>query len=317
MGLARPALRFIARELKREPCRGPLLTLGRQMVFASLETTLKMLASEGITPAVTLTESEARTRIPEWIGTPNESYISDVAFFRLLGVETIQALDYSAYEHADIVADLNLPIPDSLKNRYDVIIDGGTMEHVFDVRQDLMNIAGMLRVGGRVLHLSPASNTVNHGFYQFSPTLFFDYYGINAFSGLRCYLVETPRYGAGFSSWDVFEVPAGAQPRMCASDKVLSVFFMAEKTAMSTVDKIPNQSFYQNIYATPGRGTGWTPYGGVPLLERWLPPSLRTVLQRILPPPVRGFLQRTLQNHVPGFGPSNKPWGLRRTDRLA
>ena len=46
-----------------------------------------------------------------------------------------------------LVADLNLPIADGLCERFDIIIDSGTIEHIFDTRAVLMNIGRMLRPG--------------------------------------------------------------------------------------------------------------------------------------------------------------------------
>ena len=54
-------------------------------------------------------------------------------FFRLfLSAEEITSLDYSDYEGADINHDMIFPIPEPLEEKYDVIIDGGTLQHVFN-----------------------------------------------------------------------------------------------------------------------------------------------------------------------------------------
>src|SRR5262245_6947078 len=47
----------------------------------------------------------------------------------ILGANSVESLDYSDYEHATIVHDLNKPIGDNLKNRFTAVIDGGTIEH--------------------------------------------------------------------------------------------------------------------------------------------------------------------------------------------
>lgn len=148
MGLAKAALRFIAREHKHKPFAGPVLTLGRQNVYSKLEEVRKLLLSEGITPADLPSDEGARSNIPNWTDSPQANNISDVAFFKLLGVAEVMALDYSDYEGADIIHDLNYPVSANLKDRFDLIVDGGTIEHVFDVRQSFMNIAAMLRPGG-------------------------------------------------------------------------------------------------------------------------------------------------------------------------
>ena len=68
---------------------------------------------------------------------------------------------------------MNLPIPDELKSRFSVVIDGGTLEHVFNFPQALKNSMEMVAVGGHFLAVTPCNNYMGHGFYQFSPELFF------------------------------------------------------------------------------------------------------------------------------------------------
>lgn len=98
-------------------------------------------------------------------------------FLRMLcGGATIESLDVSAYEGASIVHDLNTPVPDSLEGQYDLLIDGGSLEHVFNVPMALANYSRMVRPGGRVLIATTANNYMGHGFYQFSPELFYSYF---------------------------------------------------------------------------------------------------------------------------------------------
>jgi len=54
-------------------------------------------------------------------------------FARELGASKVSAMDVSEYEGADILHDLNVPAPANLHERFDLLIDGGTLEHVFNV----------------------------------------------------------------------------------------------------------------------------------------------------------------------------------------
>ena len=99
--------------------------------------------------------------------------INDVeTFFKALGSKEIHALDYSDFEGADIIHDLNCPIPEALREKFDCIVDGGTSEHIFNFPQNIMNIMEMIKVGGFYLGTLPTNNWSGHGFYQFSPVLF-------------------------------------------------------------------------------------------------------------------------------------------------
>ena len=91
----------------------------------------------------------------------------------LLGANRIESVDYSSYEHATIVHDMNTPIPEALKSNFSCVFDGGCLEHVFHFPQSIKNCMEMVRVGGHFLTVTTANNFMGHGFYQFSPELYF------------------------------------------------------------------------------------------------------------------------------------------------
>ena len=102
-----------------------------------------------------------------------------------LGAAEISPLDASADEGATHVHDLNLPIGDELKGRFSTVLDGGTLEHVFNFPTALKSCMEMVAPGGHYLALTPASNFSGHGFYQFSPELYY-----RAFSSENGYRIE-------------------------------------------------------------------------------------------------------------------------------
>jgi len=69
-------------------------------------------------------------------------------FLRKIGYPTPLSLDASPYESCDLTHDMNEPLPADLRERFDIIIDGGTLEHVFNTPQALDNVFHMLREGG-------------------------------------------------------------------------------------------------------------------------------------------------------------------------
>jgi hypothetical protein len=78
-------------------------------------------------------------------------------------------LDASPYEGADTIHDMNTPVPEAWHGRYDVVIDSGSLEDIFNFPVAIANLANMLRVGGTIFVTTPANNLMRHGFYQFSP----------------------------------------------------------------------------------------------------------------------------------------------------
>jgi hypothetical protein len=92
------------------------------------------------------------------------------------GATKVDSFDNSDYENATHVADMNLPMPKDQFPQYDTIIDGGTLEHIYNVPQALKNLSHLCREGGQIIHISPANNECGHGFWQFSPELFYSLY---------------------------------------------------------------------------------------------------------------------------------------------
>ena len=93
--------------------------------------------------------------------------------FYALGASEVASLDFSEYENAQLIHDLNIPVPAELQNSFDIIFDSGSMEHVFNPRIAISNYMRMCKIGGKIILALPANNQLGHGFYQFSPEFFF------------------------------------------------------------------------------------------------------------------------------------------------
>lgn len=110
-------------------------------------------------------------------------------FLAAAGFTDIRSLDASSYEGAAIIHDLNRPLPDQLAGTASFVYDGGTIEHVFDVATAFSNATRLLRVGGTLLISAAANGQCGHGFYQYSPELFYRYLEANGFANVNVYLV--------------------------------------------------------------------------------------------------------------------------------
>jgi len=107
------------------------------------------------------------------------------SFFSLYGDVKVTVIDIAQYVGNEVMHDMSQPIPDTLAGRFDMVIDAGTTEHVFDIACALFNCARMVKVGGCVYHAVPL-HALNHGFYNISPTLLFDFYDDNGFKTIGC-----------------------------------------------------------------------------------------------------------------------------------
>lgn len=259
MGLPLSSLRLILREHKKDPFRGRVLTLGRMAVLATYEQVLTVFKEEGVIPADAELPKDRHTNIPSMKDGAGEErfFTSDQVFFKLLGVEKAEAMDISDYEKAEYLCDLNRPVPSELAGRFDAILDFGTIEHIFDVRQTLTNISRMLKPGGRILHCVGTTNRIGHGFYMFSPCLFYDYYLANQFADTRAYLVEGGRWNSSFEKKKLYEYAYNSNCDLetgFQSCRAISVFFVARKTKESTGDAVPIQHQFMDRFTASRQG---------------------------------------------------------------
>jgi hypothetical protein len=105
------------------------------------------------------------------------------------GATSVESFDNSDYEQATHILDLNKPT--DIENRYDTIIDAGTMEHVYNAPQGLKTTSQLCAEGGQILHMLPANNFCGHGFWQFSPELFFSLYSpTNGYRDTQVFIVD-------------------------------------------------------------------------------------------------------------------------------
>lgn len=105
----------------------------------------------------------------------DDTYFADRVIIEKFGATNLVSIDNSSFEKANLIIDLNKPITDKI-DQYDTIIDFGTSEHIFDIAQCLRNISKLCKIKGNIIHSLPANNNCGHGFWQFSPELFFSIY---------------------------------------------------------------------------------------------------------------------------------------------
>jgi SAM-dependent methyltransferase len=242
MGINTSAVKVFLHESRRRGLLGRLLTLGRQDVYLTADELRTTMAEFGKRPV-----QEIAPSLSKKVTFAKSNFISDEYLFSALGFTECKALDASSYEEADFVFDLNRSDPPaSLVDRWDTVFDGGTTEHVFHLPNALSNIFRFLRIGGRVIHIAPSSNHIDHGFYMFSPTLFWDYYKANNFEINVCQVFRyTQDLYAG--AWQVCDYVPGGLTRVSMGgldDALYGVILIATKTPNSTFDVIPQQGLY-------------------------------------------------------------------------
>ncbi|MCL5670595.1 MAG: class I SAM-dependent methyltransferase [Acidobacteria bacterium] len=140
--------------------------------------------------------------------------------FEYLGATTIESLDYSDYEGASLIYDMNRPLPAEMHERFDTVFDGGTLEHVFNFPVAIENMKGLLKIGGRAIMVTPANNWLGHGLYQFSPELL--------------YRVFSRRAGFEVEIMEMVEINSYPRPRHAEDPEAVGRRIEIQRTAMPT-----------------------------------------------------------------------------------
>lgn len=112
-----------------------------------------------------------------------DNKIDSYSFFRALGHELI-SIDFIRRTGTEIHVDLNYPIEQKYFAQFDFIIDPGTIEHCFNIAQVMENLINFVKVGGYIYHCVPML-MINHGYYNFSPRFFKEYYELNGFEIIK------------------------------------------------------------------------------------------------------------------------------------
>jgi SAM-dependent methyltransferase len=234
--------RLLIEEHMRRPFTGHLLQLGRQEILFKRDDLARIMRTCGM-PAERLK--------------PGGQDLDDIAFFSIFDFDSISAADVSVEMTAEVVHDLNsADVSPAHRGRFDVIFDGGTMEHVFHAPNLFAAIHALLAENGRIVHNTPASNSIDHGFYSFSPCLYHEYYKTNGYRIETAYLLD---YGSRYlpirmTAYNYDPPLRRSWLDMRRPSHVHYNFFVARKQLGATFGRVPQQSFYEAIWTEASGG---------------------------------------------------------------
>lgn len=175
------------------------------------------------------------------------------SFLRSLGAQEVESLDYSDYEGATLVHDLNQPIPEEWEQRYDIVIDGGSLEHVFRYPTALESCLRMIRPGGHFVAATPSNNFSGHGFYQISAELFFRVFTReNGFSLPWVAFAETRRGGKVYQVEDPAKV--GRRVLFGGTGPMMLLVVACREEVRPLFSQTPAQSDYARVWEASGAG---------------------------------------------------------------
>jgi hypothetical protein len=241
MGLDINSVLFLVAAHKSGACFDQVLTLGRQDLNVFPGKMVVVLERYGL-PSAAFKAASADTLHVE-------------PFFHALGARTVSAMDVSDFEGAAFVHDLNQPVGSELKERFDVVYDGGSLEHVFNFPVALRNCLEMVRVGGRFFTHTCANNYCGHGFYQFSPELF--YTALSEENGFEVESMVLHRVGP-YGRWYAVSDPRKIRSRVeTVTFAPMQLLVQARRTKVVPIfERVPQQSDYTVRWEDPNQPGG-------------------------------------------------------------
>ncbi len=262
MGISIYALHFLLHEHAYRPISGNLLTIGKQGVPLDANVVLSTIESFGITPKNKEFEIDTANQHQDQHRNTS-TQITDASFFASFSDCKVQSADISDYEGADYVFDICGSVPEDLKAKFDFIIDGGSLDNVFDPFRMLANMTEMLAPGGRMF-IYAWSNSHPTAYAKVSPDWLMDYFAVNEFADCKVYPVIFPHLrsaeqGEKIFNFDVFHFDPyvehggqiGYECSSIVSELPMQTHCIAEKGVNSTSGRSAVQKHYRNTEIEP------------------------------------------------------------------
>jgi hypothetical protein len=157
--------------------------------------------------------------------------------------QTLTAIDLHGTEHS-LPLDLNHEI--SLDQKFDISINFGTGEHVFNVYQFFKTLHDYTKPGGIMLHVMPFLGWMDHGFFNLQPTLYWDLAERNHYEVLAFLFIDGKKfvYLEDRQTVTQYLMALRLEPQKCS---VISsnIYVAMQKPEESSDFQIPMQKFFQ------------------------------------------------------------------------
>ena len=250
MGLMPSHIRMFIKMQKKYKFSGNVCVLGNQEIWATKED-IKHYCNEAEHTYKNVKQTKKHTsrlfKSNSDLSELANDFIHAKTFFEMMGFDKYIDVDNFKYDQPALLHDMNLPIPKSMHNQFDLVFDGGTVEHIFDISKVMENLIKMVSINGCVIHL--ASYDMDHGFYGLSPCFFYDFYKANGFSNFSCYIMATD-YSNVLEKYKErrpyfkYEYGMDLSCLLSASSSWL-IFFSAQKIKNHKVLSIPTQGMFE------------------------------------------------------------------------
>jgi hypothetical protein len=222
--------------------------------------------------------------------------------FKWLGASIIDSVDRSNFENATIIHDLNKPISDYLVNKYSVVFDGGTLEHIFNFPMAIKNCMDMLSIGGHFISITPTNNQSGHGFYQFSPELFFSVFSKRYGFVIKSVFLGVDQPDIGIQDWYAVADPHRMKQRVTFTNSLPSyLMVLAQKVNNSAEEVCPAQSDYQLVWDVHDSIQNNKPIQNEPAYMHWYRKYVPSIVKKLIRQ-LFSLKKRTAIGDIPDLG---------------
>jgi hypothetical protein len=297
-------LRMLLRSKDRYKFGGDLLTLGVADVHGTYDDMERVLRENNVPHSpippsqrkVSLTKRQSEFSL--LFGYSDFMHQNDL--FKMMGFNRTESMDVFDNEDPTYVHDLNTPVPESLHNKFDTIMDFGTLDHVYDMRTAIANVVNMLKVGGVVVIYDAMIGWHNQSYYNFQPPFFLDTFAAYGFSDPELFIHYYPKYGHGRKSKTEWrEYRHNDEINFRKPFHYTACYFTARKAAEVRTDKfLMNYYIEHHVRTTEDaakKELAEQPsfIAGAPRIVQWAYPYLASVFRY-----VPNFLRVLLIDHI-------------------
>lgn len=278
MGLDYHGVRLVAYTKAMNPQLDSIAMLGRQSLNTN-ESAIRKIFIEFKIPF----EEQDLQRIMSEGGGYCEPLLKHMGFLQY------ESFDFNDYENPTHTHDFNKPISHEFEKRYDLVFDGGSLEHIFNFPIALRNCMQMVKPGGVFVTSTPCNNQCGHGLYQFSPEMYFSLMrGNNGYQMLDLLCHETTPN----TDWHRMVDPDIIKNRVVLHTwKEIMMIVIARRTATDDLPEFQvQQSDYQTLWAGEKLSKQPLSYSHVSFAS-----SARRVVMKLLPSSLKIFVRNLIE----------------------
>ena len=246
----------------------PLAALNCVEITKKLENIVKVVDIGSQTPSIGIYILDIIVKRFKFLNHSQRKNIENIKY-KIQSKKTIttkdffMALNFSVYHSIDVnnaygslPFDLNLDLIEEYKYHevYDLVINNGTGEHIFNQYSLFKNIHQLCEKGGIMLHILPFIDWINHGFYNYNPIFFADLAASNNYQIIKMALANRNGNEIIINRGDYYKVYEQIKPKTEKSFFLKAIDLAKEKLGKNIIIVIAYKKVNNKNFIIPMQG---------------------------------------------------------------